>query len=1128
MKNDKESNIPKEILDAIELPKNEIIVRSHSSNYIFPKNTILSSNEVLENEDMKDSELNKEYNIGNYLVKYTLGQGTFGKVKLGIYLPNNEKVAIKILDKNRIIEKGDEIRVKREFDMLAHFNHPNVILVAEIFESEDSYYSVMEFCEGGELFNYIVKKTRLCEEEAAFFFYQLINGLEYIHSLGIVHRDLKPENLLLTNEHILKIIDFGLSNYFRENQEPLLSTPCGSPCYASPEMVAGNKYDGFKIDVWSCGIILYAMLCGYLPFEDSNNELLFKKILECHLKFPKYVKRLSIDLIEKILVTEPEKRITIPEIKNHPFFLKGKDIFEHEFNTTLDFRNPKEMNKGINDNQKEEIENFNNIKENIIEKKNEIDYDKNINDEKNKNEKNLSKQIQTEIENKENIKKENINEKDKKKDKESNKKVRNLEKMELKKEKEENLEKFEKEVKDKKENKEKLQNKERKENKEKLEKKETIDKKEKEEKKDEFIKKEKEEEKKIVSDITKMRDKKENNIKKKENNRIINTNEKKIIMEQEEIYMPLKTEIIEPNYRYRTNDNFKDIKAENFKNISKKFSNYLKDNNIELDSKIISKKLNINNKQIKKDKRKEKEEHKETLKNKIKDNSKEKEKSREKNRYKIKEMRRKEKIEKDKEEINNDPNKKNNQVNKKTITPKRKYYNFKTIKAQRPTILTNISKYINIKGKAQINLDQKKAKLISAKEPLKVKSTFRNINLNIKQNINPFLNKNGILNESQNYKKKNLDKKEIQENKTFYLNTDTNKKKLDIKDFQINKDVKSINKNKKRELLEEKWKRLNTEIIQNKNKNYLNKKKYLNYKNNTIESIKNNIDFIANIKKTVLGKIRKKNDIKLYLNNLKNRRKNADIKKMRSTTFLNNNTLNSTYNNSSIKKNIIKKNQINRKFLNRLQLLTNKGNSDLIYGINNYNNSNRKSTYESEIYDNVVKTEPSSELYSKFNYRDNLFNHMNIKTSTENNANSNAILSNKLHRGLYSKNLNYNNPCSYFKYLNYIKKNSNNTLIRNENNINKNIPNNDLIKSNILNKDRKSLFQKNKESFIGEKKNTFFTIRNTVINFNMVDTGLILSQYNKKALDKKKVNIIRQFNTQKQIIPKDKNEKILS
>ena len=272
-----------------------------------------------------------EYKIGNYLIQQTLGEGTFGKVKLGIYLPNDEKVAIKVLEKDRMTDKDDQIRVKREFDMLSRFNHPNVILVTEIFESIDSYYSVMEYCEGGELFNYIVKKRRLTEKETSFFYFQIINGLEYIHSLGIVHRDLKPENLLLTKDHLLKIIDFGLSNYFEENQTELLSTPCGSPCYASPEMVAGKKYDGIKIDVWSTGIILFAMLCGYLPFEDKNNDILFDKILECNLEFPEFLSEESKDLISKILVVDPDKRITIPQIKQHSFFIKGKKLFNDVF-----------------------------------------------------------------------------------------------------------------------------------------------------------------------------------------------------------------------------------------------------------------------------------------------------------------------------------------------------------------------------------------------------------------------------------------------------------------------------------------------------------------------------------------------------------------------------------------------------------------------------------------------------------------------------------------------------------------------------------------------------------------------------------------------------------------------------
>ena len=263
--------------------------------------------------------------------------------------------------------------------MLIKFNHINVILVTEIFESYDSYYTVMEYCEGGELFNYIVKKRRLSEEESSFFFYQIINGLEYIHSLNMVHRDLKPENLLLTKDHILKIIDFGLSNYFYDKND-LLSTPCGSPCYASPEMVSGKKYNGFKVDIWSTGIILYAMLCGFLPFEDKNNEILFKKIRRCKLEFPHYISLISKDLIKKILVTNPDKRISIKEIKKHPFFLKGKAIFYQTFSFkklpkyTLDYDNSNynniEYNLKKKNVKKENSNNKNKLKNTNEEKKN--------------------------------------------------------------------------------------------------------------------------------------------------------------------------------------------------------------------------------------------------------------------------------------------------------------------------------------------------------------------------------------------------------------------------------------------------------------------------------------------------------------------------------------------------------------------------------------------------------------------------------------------------------------------------------------------------------------------------------------------------------------------------------------
>ena len=266
--------------------------------------------------------------LSQYTQKNTIGKGTFGKVKLGIHNKTNEKSAIKILEKSKIITKDDAERVKREINILQTLSHLNVIKIFNINETKERYYIFMEYCDKGELFNYIVSKQHLSEEEASYFYYQLINGLEYIHSKNVVHRDLKPENLLLTKGNILKIIDFGLSNYFVKGK--LLSTPCGSPCYASPEMVSGNKYNGFRIDVWSTGIILYAMIYGYLPFEDDDNEVLFQKILECKPEMESGVSKDVVDLMKKIMVTDSEKRITIDKIKKHPFYLKGKRIFNEK------------------------------------------------------------------------------------------------------------------------------------------------------------------------------------------------------------------------------------------------------------------------------------------------------------------------------------------------------------------------------------------------------------------------------------------------------------------------------------------------------------------------------------------------------------------------------------------------------------------------------------------------------------------------------------------------------------------------------------------------------------------------------------------------------------------------------
>ena len=300
----------------------------------------------------------KQITFGDYIIKQTIGKGTFSKVKLGINKLTGEKVAIKILDKSKILEKEDLDRIIREMSILSKMDHENVIKVFQIYEDNYNYLIIMEYCEGGELFNYIVKKGKLPEKEAAFFFYQIINGVEYIFSQGIAHRDLKPENLLLNKNNIIKIIDFGLSNFF--DGEHNLITPCGSPCYASPEMVSGNKYNGFNIDIWATGIILFAMVCGYLPFEHSDKDKLFEQILKAKLDFPDHLSDSVKDLISKILITDPNKRINIEQIKKHSFYLYGKEIYNNK------------MNK------------------NKIKKHNSDNYLKNINFENNKKKKNVN------------------------------------------------------------------------------------------------------------------------------------------------------------------------------------------------------------------------------------------------------------------------------------------------------------------------------------------------------------------------------------------------------------------------------------------------------------------------------------------------------------------------------------------------------------------------------------------------------------------------------------------------------------------------------------------------------------------------------------------------------------------
>ena len=263
--------------------------------------------------------------IGVYILGKTIGKGTFGKVKIGTHGPTSEKVAIKILEKQKIKDTADIERVTREIHILKLIRHPNIIQLYEIIETSRKLYLIMEYASGGELFDYIVNKSRLDENEACRFFHQIISGVEYIHQLGIVHRDLKPENMLLDNDKNIKIVDFGLSNTY--NPAELLQTACGSPCYAAPEMIAGKKYDGLNVDLWSCGVILFAMISGYLPFEDPVTANLYKKILTCEYLVPGWVSENARHLLSRILDVNPQTRLSISQIRSHPWFNKVKSEY---------------------------------------------------------------------------------------------------------------------------------------------------------------------------------------------------------------------------------------------------------------------------------------------------------------------------------------------------------------------------------------------------------------------------------------------------------------------------------------------------------------------------------------------------------------------------------------------------------------------------------------------------------------------------------------------------------------------------------------------------------------------------------------------------------------------------------
>lgn len=259
---------------------------------------------------------------GKYELGRLLGHGTFAKVYHAKNLQSGKSVALKVVGKEKVIKVGMMEQIKREISVMKMVEHPNIVELYEVMASKSKIYIAMELVRGGELFNKIAR-GRLREDVARVYFQQLISAIDFCHSRGVYHRDLKPENLLLDEDGNLKVTDFGLSTFSEHlRQDGLLHTTCGTPAYVAPEVIGRKGYDGDKADIWSCGVILYVLLAGFLPFQDDNLMAMYKKIYRGDFKCPPWFSSDARRLITKLLDPNPSTRITISKIMDSPWFKK--------------------------------------------------------------------------------------------------------------------------------------------------------------------------------------------------------------------------------------------------------------------------------------------------------------------------------------------------------------------------------------------------------------------------------------------------------------------------------------------------------------------------------------------------------------------------------------------------------------------------------------------------------------------------------------------------------------------------------------------------------------------------------------------------------------------------------------
>ncbi|XP_032764385.1 MAP/microtubule affinity-regulating kinase 3 isoform X4 [Rattus rattus] len=260
--------------------------------------------------------------IGNYRLLKTIGKGNFAKVKLARHILTGREVAIKIIDKTQLNPTSLQ-KLFREVRIMKILNHPNIVKLFEVIETEKTLYLIMEYASGGEVFDYLVAHGRMKEKEARAKFRQIVSAVQYCHQKRIVHRDLKAENLLLDADMNIKIADFGFSNEFTVGSK--LDTFCGSPPYAAPELFQGKKYDGPEVDVWSLGVILYTLVSGSLPFDGQNLKELRERVLRGKYRIPFYMSTDCENLLKRFLVLNPVKRGTLEQIMKDRWINAGHE-----------------------------------------------------------------------------------------------------------------------------------------------------------------------------------------------------------------------------------------------------------------------------------------------------------------------------------------------------------------------------------------------------------------------------------------------------------------------------------------------------------------------------------------------------------------------------------------------------------------------------------------------------------------------------------------------------------------------------------------------------------------------------------------------------------------------------------